>query len=292
MRNYNPLVSIVIPCYNHEQFVQDTIQSVIEQTYENIELIIIDDGSRDHSVTKIQEMVEMCEQRFVRFEFRSRPNKGLSATLNETLEWCQGKYYSPIASDDLLLPEKTKIQVNYLENNNLCVAVFGSVRLINKNNEYVNDWIVKNKSYKFEDIIMHNHQLLAPTAMLKLEIVKKVGGYNSSLYIEDWYMWLKLSKEGKIFSMNQIFALYRKHENNNSKNNEKMHKDRLDILELYRDHNLYKKAVKNIKLINAYEDFFSDEDKKFTNLIGLAFRNPLKLSSKFARKVFKIVVKN
>ena len=94
-----PLVSVVIPCYNHESFVQDSIQSVIDQTYQNIELIIIDDGSKDGSVEKIKEMIPACQERFIRFEFRHRPNKGLSATLNEALEWCEGEFFSPLASD-------------------------------------------------------------------------------------------------------------------------------------------------------------------------------------------------
>ena len=63
-----PLVSVVIPCYNHENFVQDCIQSVIDQTYDNIELIIIDDGSKDNSVDKIKEMIGLCEKRFTNFE--------------------------------------------------------------------------------------------------------------------------------------------------------------------------------------------------------------------------------
>lgn len=58
----HPLVSIVIPCYNHENFVQECIQSVIDQTYQNIELIIIDDGSKDGSVEKIQEMILLAKQ--------------------------------------------------------------------------------------------------------------------------------------------------------------------------------------------------------------------------------------
>ncbi|MGA6331370.1 glycosyltransferase family 2 protein, partial [Acinetobacter baumannii] len=107
--NKQPLVSIVIPCYNHANFVQDCIQSVIAQTYQNIELIIIDDGSKDGSVEKIQEFIGECEKRFVRFEFRNRPNKGLSATLNEALEWCQGEYFSAIASDDMMLNDKIEI---------------------------------------------------------------------------------------------------------------------------------------------------------------------------------------
>ena len=99
--NEKPLVSVVIPCYNHEKFVQDCIQSVIDQTYENIELIIIDDGSKDNSVKVIQELADKYG-----FTFIHRPNKGLSATLNEGIRLSKGKYFSAIASDDILFLEK------------------------------------------------------------------------------------------------------------------------------------------------------------------------------------------
>ena len=80
-----PLVSIAIPSYNHEIYVQECIRSVIDQDYRNIELIIIDDGSTDNSVEKIEELIPLCKKRFVRFEFLCRENKGLSATLNEAI---------------------------------------------------------------------------------------------------------------------------------------------------------------------------------------------------------------
>ena len=127
-----PLVSVVIPCYNHENFVQDCIKSVIDQTYENIELIIIDDGSKDGSVQKIQEMSAACQKRFTRFEFRYRPNKGLSETLNEALEWCEGLYLSPIASDDQMLKQKIQLQVNFLEKNKQ--SEFNRMKKFLKNN--------------------------------------------------------------------------------------------------------------------------------------------------------------
>ena len=129
-----PLVSVVIACYNHERFVQDSIQSVIDQTYQNIELIIIDDGSKDGSVKKIQEMIPTCKERFFRFEFRYRPNKGLSATLNEALVWCQGEYYSPIASDDMMLPQKIEKQINFLlkSHKNKIVGIFSGYHLIDE----------------------------------------------------------------------------------------------------------------------------------------------------------------
>ena len=117
MISEQPLVSIVIPSYNHERFIRDSIKSVIDQSYQNIELIIIDDGSTDVSVEKIQELIPLCEKRFTRFEFRHRPNKGLSATLNEALEWAQGEYFSSLASDDIILKDKIKIQTKFLRQN-------------------------------------------------------------------------------------------------------------------------------------------------------------------------------
>ncbi|MCD6061882.1 MAG: glycosyl transferase family 2, partial [Moraxellaceae bacterium] len=110
-----PLVSVALPCYNHERYVQQCIQSIIDQDYPNLELILIDDGSRDGSVEKMRAMLPACEARFTRFEFRARPNVGLAATLNEMLEWCQGEYFSAVASDDAMLPHKTRLEVDYLQ---------------------------------------------------------------------------------------------------------------------------------------------------------------------------------
>ena len=111
----NPLVSVVVPCYNHERYVKECIQSIIDQSYKNIELIVIDDGSKDASVAVIEGLRGACEERFTRFEFSARENRGLCNTLNQALDWCQGEYFAAIASDDQWLPFKTEKQVEYLE---------------------------------------------------------------------------------------------------------------------------------------------------------------------------------
>ncbi len=261
MYNSEPLVSIVIPCYNHEQFVQDSIQSVIDQDYENIELIIIDDGSQDDSVIKIQEIIESCKERFVRFEFRSRSNVGLSATLNEATKWCEGKYYSAIASDDVMLNDKTKVQVDFLEDNIDFVGVFGNAQEINERNEYLSNVSVKNKIFTFEKILLHEESLLAPTQMLRFKTLIKSGGYNNNMTLEDWYMWLNISRHGDIYSLDKTLCLYRRHENNISNNLEVMHKGRLQVLNYFKEKNinpyLYKKALKRIRWINACELFIN-----------------------------------
>lgn len=112
-----PLVSVCIPVYNHAGFVAECIESVIAQTYPNIELIIIDDGSTDLSYEIVERYIESCKNRFCRFKVISRPNVGVSETLNEGLSWAEGKYFCGLASDDVMFPDKTKVLIEYLEKN-------------------------------------------------------------------------------------------------------------------------------------------------------------------------------
>lgn len=289
MHSSQPLVSVVIPCYNHERFVQDSIQSIIDQTYKNIELIIIDDGSKDNSIAKIQEMVRLCERRFVRFEFRSRANIGLSETLNEALEWCEGKYFSPIASDDQMLEDKTAIQVDFLQNHNDIVAVCGGVKLINKNNEEVGERLNKPELYDFKKIIMHEHDLPAATQLIRLDAIRKVGGYNVNLFIEDWYMLLKLAEHNSIFYMSQFFAIYRLHDNNISKNTIVMHNSRFDVLNCFKNSIYYDKAVSNIKWLNACDIFTENKEKKTINFLNLLIINPSKTANLVSKKLKKAI---
>lgn len=283
-----PLVSVVIPCYNHEDFVQASIQSVINQTYENIELIIIDDGSKDGSIAKIEEMTKLCEQRFVNFEFRSRPNKGLSATLNEAIEWCQGEYYSGIASDDVILSHKLKVQVEFLNSHHNVLAVFGGVQHIDENDKIIATSLSKSRYYDFKRIIMHKFDLPAVTQLIRLQALKETGGYDSSIILEDWYMWLKLTKHGSIYYMSEIFALYRQHDNNISKDSEKMKQGRLDVLSFFKDSKYYNKALTNIKWLNTKKQY-EESSNKIKYSLRLFSIKPFKTANYFFKKFVKTI---
>lgn len=248
-----PLVSVVIPCYNHEKYVQECIRSVIEQDYEDIELIIIDDGSKDESVSKIQELVPECEKRFRRFEFRTRSNKGLCETLNEAIAWCEGEYYSSIASDDIMRPYKTREQVEYLEANSSFIGVFGAVEILYKNG-CKKEVVRKSNAYHFNDIFLHNHNLPAPTSMLRLEKVKEVNGYRRGFIIEDWIMWLDLTRSGGILSyLGRVFVTYRRHDGNLSGQLDKMYVGRLQVIDLFKGCGSYKKAKAAVYLVQAID---------------------------------------
>lgn len=288
--NKQPLVSVVIPCYNHESFVQDSIQSVIDQTYENIELIIIDDGSKDSSVEKIQEMIPACKERFFRFEFRYRPNKGLSATLNEALEWCEGEYFSPTASDDMMFSKKITTQVKFfLENlDNKIVGLFSGYQIINKENIILDKIVKKEKKYNFNDLIMHNFDLPAPTAMLKLNEVKMIGGYNENLKIEDWYMWLKLTEFGsELLYINQPLVKYRSHDDNISKKLVLMNQERLKVLDCFSENIKYPMAKSKLEWLAATDFLYIDQVNALNQAKKLLVKKPMNLFSKnFLRFVY------
>lgn len=242
----NLLVTIAIPCYNHAVFVQDSIRSVINQTYKNIELIIIDDGSTDQSVNKIKEMLIECEQRFTRFEFRNRPNKGLCNTLNEALEWAKGDYFCAIASDDQMLPEKTSLQISSFKSDT--VGVFGGVNIINNKNEILSSRVREYSETGFEDILLNKHDLPASSQMFKTEILRQVGGYNPNVKVEDWDLLLRMSKlNKKMVYIPQLLINYRKHDSNISSDNTFMYAEMIKILDQYKDEPKYAQALYIVK---------------------------------------------
>lgn len=239
-----PLVSIVIPCYNHDKFVQQCIQSIIDQTYQNIELIIIDDGSKDNSVGKIQELVPLCEKRFIRFEFRYRPNKGLSATLNEALDWCQGEFYCAIASDDMMLSHKISKQLDLMQTDKDYVASFGSYQIVDGYGKKGHIFEQKDMEFNFDLLMYTDLYLPAPTQMIRTEALKQVGGYKDGIVIEDWYMWLKLLElpNSKIVYRNDLYAYYRVHGNNTFSNPYKMGLGYLQVLTEFNNHPKFERA--------------------------------------------------
>lgn len=144
------LISILIPAYNHEKYIQETIQSIIQQSYQNLELIIINDGSNDTTWEKINAMRELCENRFVRTIFKTQTNKGTCDTLNLLLKEAQGKFVYIIASDDKAEPFAIEKLYNFLNSNSEYALCVGDNQFIDENSNICfwdkNRNIVYNKS--------------------------------------------------------------------------------------------------------------------------------------------------
>ncbi|WP_127555567.1 glycosyltransferase family 2 protein [Saccharospirillum alexandrii] len=226
------LVSVVIPSFNHGEYIQECILSIIGQTYEKIELLIIDDGSTDDSVKKIKELTNLCVDRFIRYELRVRENRGLCETLNEAFEWCNGEYINLIASDDKLLPQKITSQFELIRSRDeKCVGVFGSAIKVDRNNTPIGIKLAKKSLVYFDDIVLHKHNLPACTQFIKRSSVVEMGLLPSNLEIEDWYMWLALTLNGcYLLSSDEVVSHYRIHGSNTSGQVEKMHSARIKVL--------------------------------------------------------------
>ena len=125
-----PLVSAIVPCYNHEKFVVQAIDSILKQTYKNIELLVIDDGSKDSSPKLLQQLSEQHQ-----FYFEQQKNSGIHATLNKMISMSRGKYIAILASDDVWCLDRIEKQVAYMEQHLEVGACFGNALSINEQNE-------------------------------------------------------------------------------------------------------------------------------------------------------------
>jgi alpha-1,3-rhamnosyltransferase len=255
-----PLVSVVIPSHNHQRYIEYSILSVINQDYENIELIIIDDGSKDDSTSKIQKLLIQCQNRFVRFEYRSRENIGLSETLNEGLIWSRGLYFCTLASDDLFDIKKISSLVNKFSIlNDSYSVIFGDAAFIDHNGKqlflshdflkskdkdliHTNSFLEyfasrKNISYinpavfgSYESLLQGNY-LPAMACLIKTNCLKQVGGFSKNIRIEDWDIWLKLSKKYLFYFFPNVVSFYRIHHLNSiTSEPEKLLVDSLTLL--------------------------------------------------------------
>lgn len=125
MTQQQPLVSVIIASYNHGRYIEESILSVLGQTYPNIELLVVDDGSKDDSVERIRRL-----QAEHGFDFQVQQNQGLTATLNGAIARAKGSLIAPFGSDDIMLPERIAIQVAYMQDKPKVGICAGNIELI------------------------------------------------------------------------------------------------------------------------------------------------------------------
>ena len=222
-----PLVTVIIPAYNHELYIEEAMQSVVNQTYKNIELIIINDGSTDGTEQVITEFINNNPN--YNIQFVSKSNEGICRTLNRGLELADGSYVALLASDDYWAPERIEKQVSFMERNVNIGLVFSDHYFVRYNE--VTD--IKATDYKpqtrksfknciqneniYEKLLIENI-IPALTVLIRKECLDKLGGFDNNLSAEDYDMWLRIAKEYPIAFIDEPLAYYRVHDKNLSNN--------------------------------------------------------------------------
>ena len=203
--NSNSLVTIMIPCYNHEAFLGDCLSSILAQDYENVELLICDDCSPDNSYAVITSFEERLKRRFSRVEImRNDVNCGVTKNINRMLRMAQGVYVKTIASDDAMAPNAISSMVSYLEKNpEVSVVVSNGVKVPEE--QHYPEFSSKEKIYVsapdfsrdglFERVARCN-EISAPAAMVRMSVYREYGLYDETVKVEDYEFWLRILKEG------------------------------------------------------------------------------------------------
>ena len=218
--NDYPLVSLIIPAYNHEKYVAQAILSAINQTYDNIEIIIIDDGSKDATASVIQDVIEKHgDGRNI--IFISQANHGLSKTLNKALAIAQGEYVQFLASDDAYTPEKTSRCLALLRGADASVAaVYSDGYLINDTGNKVGlfseKYIRPLSGSTYKELLIVNW-IPAMGVLYKKAAIDAVGRFDENLKVEDYDLLLRISRRYKLLASREKLFLYRLHETNSMK---------------------------------------------------------------------------
>ncbi|WP_028241565.1 glycosyltransferase family 2 protein [Stutzerimonas azotifigens] len=236
----SPLVSVVIASYNHAEYIEAAIRSVLAQTYQNLELLVVDDGSADDSVTRIEALASEFG-----FDFRSQANRGLAATLNEAIARARGEFIVPFGSDDIMLPERIAIQVAYLKGKLRVGICAGNVEFIDATGDQLPRQVRHPaRKLSFEDIFLNLRPgVPAATLMIRREALDAVGGFDPEIRLEDIYIELAIAHSGyEIHVLDDVLARYRMHATNTYKNYPFMVRSMLATLEKFSDHPRYREA--------------------------------------------------
>ena len=193
-----PLVSVVIPSYNHERYIERAIRSVLFQTYPNIELVVVDDGSTDNSWPIIQSVRERAPKPFTIY---SKPNSGLAHTLNFGIRRTAGEFIALLASDDQYLPEKIERQVRLFQSSPQSVGLVhsGGYEEFEGFRSLIRDQYVPAEGHCFKQLVARDVAALAPSVMFRRDVFEAVGGFDATLVGEDCDFYTAVAAAGYEF---------------------------------------------------------------------------------------------
>ena len=209
--NKDPTVSVLLPVYNTRPYLCAAVKNILGQTFGDFELLALDDGSTDESLSILRKF----ETKDNRVHVWARENRGHVSTLNELIASARGRYLARMDSDDISRPERFEKQVTYLDSHPECVAVGSAFLLIDPegmpicersyetNHEEINSAHISGTS---------SLRICNPSIMMKRDAVLKVGAYREDYqFAEDMDLLLRLAETGKLANLPEVLIEYRHH---------------------------------------------------------------------------------
>lgn len=242
-----PLLSVLVPCFNYGQYVGETLRSVLGQDYPNFELIVVDDGSTDDSAQVIQRVLEdqQPSSPVRRVAFVRQANQGVSAALNTALSEARGEFIATFDADDLMPPGRLRLQADYLRQQPLVGCLGGGAIRIDEQGRLLpkKDKKRQVRRYDFSQALAAALVVGGNIAMYRREAMEKAGGYDPNIKIQDFQMTLKVAHAGFFVDiLPEVVTLYRKHGDSLSKNYKAEYRYGLEVIDAYSAHPSYESA--------------------------------------------------
>ncbi|MHB8422855.1 MAG: glycosyltransferase [Leptospirales bacterium] len=273
-----PLISVIMPCYNHEKYVRQSILSVIEQPYKNMELIAIDDASQDHTPEIIKGLAK--EYGFY-FELQ-QVNKGICHTLNKGIGLARGRYIKFLASDDFLHGQSIEEFVNHMENNPEIDACFGDLIEVDKEGNQVrslrsgiqrpfqNKFPVNSVMDISPDMALQVSPIVGPSYIIKKSVLEEFGRFDETQIVEDWDLFLFLVCHSKkisyIPSVAGFYRVFSRKDKPYRRDNKKQFLTDIHIITKYKTHvqkQSFERSIKNLVALYAASSIVCDESPAY-----------------------------
>lgn len=216
--NHQPLVTVICLCYNQEKFVKRSIDSVLNQTYPNIQLIVVDDGSTDQSKCEIKKALQSHpDVGFIDLE----ANLGNTSAFNKGLEVSEGEFIIDLAADDMLNADRVELQVSFfLEQPQNVGVIYSDAQYIDANGRKRSVHFANTRYRPYEGDIYYKlidcFFIPPPTMMIRKEVLDQLNGYDESLAYEDYDFWIRSSRDWHYAYQPQVLTKITKHHGSHS----------------------------------------------------------------------------
>ena len=234
----NSLVSIILPVYNAQEYIAQAIESILSQSYEQFELILIDDGSTDSSLKIMQSYVD------ARIEIISRENRGLVESLNEGIQKARGKYIARMDADDISMPQRLEKQVVFMENSPE-IGICGTAVMIFGETIQEKVWRLPLEDNRIKAELLFSSALAHPTVMMRKSLLEEYQlSYDTGFrHAEDFELWTRFAEHTTLANLPEPLLKYRVLENSISRLADKEVEQRYAIMQKISERYMYQLGI-------------------------------------------------
>ncbi len=243
-----PLVSVIIPTYNRGKYVVKAIDSVLVQSYGNIEIIVVDDASIDGTGEIMSGLAKKCPNIIY---IKNDHNLGFVRNLNKGISFAKGEYIARLDDDDIWCdPLKLEKQVGFLEKNKEYVLIGGGVVRVDMQGLEVARYLLPETDAEIKKAILVDNVFAHSAMVFRKSTFLKAMGYDGRFgFFADWALWLEIGKMGKFYNFQEFFIHYLDQEGNKPNSN--------------RDYEIRRKLMAKIALNRKYRNYYTGGNKAF-----------------------------